>query len=314
MRVRTAALVALAATTFLLVGCGGSSTSTTEDFGVAGDVGVAEPGMPPEQMTAPQEAGTVADGSGMATSTTTMQRQVVRSGSMGLQADDVAKTVAQIRSLTAAAQGFISAENSSASGGGAYSSITAQVPAAKLDGFIEAVSKLGTVESIDLSAQDVTSQVVDLDARIKALQTSVDRMTDLMAQASQISDLLTIETQLSQRQAELDALKAQRTWLGDQVAMSTLAITVWPVPTVEPVDAPGFLDGLEQGWAALVSTVLVAATALGFFLPFLVVLAIVAVPIAVLLVWLTRRHRRRLSEQPPADAPQQVPAEPPAQP
>ena len=76
--------------------------------------------------------------------------------------------------------------------------------------------------------------IVDLDARIKALQTSVDRMTQLLAQATRIEDLLAIETQLSQRQAELDSLKAQRTWL-ELLFLSTTTMTSTGLTDVVPV-------------------------------------------------------------------------------
>jgi hypothetical protein len=296
MRTRLAAVAALAAGAFLLAGCGGSDTASTTEFAAPGDAGGGVSAqIAPDSMGMP-EAEARADGSVSSDTTTPMtatNREVVRTGSMSMEAGDVAKAVAQIRALTAAAQGFVSAENTTASDDVAYSSITVQVPAAKLDGFVDKVSALGTVTSLDLTSQDVTSQAVDLDARIKALQTSVDRMTDLLAQASDVSDLMAIESQLSSRQAELDALKAQRTWLSQQVAMSTLSVSVSPVRTVEAVESPGFSNGLENGWAALVSTVGVAVTALGFFLPFLILLAIVGVPVTIWCVWMVRRHKRR---------------------
>ncbi len=289
MRARIAMAGAVIAGAVLLAGCSGESASTSGEAVAPADVGAAE--MAPDSMVAPEARG--ADGSVATSGTTTLQRQVVRSGSMSMRADDVATTVVTIRGLTTGAGGFVSAENTSAGGDYAYSSITVQVPAARLDAVIDAISKLGTVDTVDISAQDVTSQAVDLDARITALQASVDRMTDLLAQASDVTDLMTIEAQLSTRQADLDAVKAQRTWLADQVTMSTLAVTVQPVETVEPVETPGFGGGFESGWNALVSAVAVAVTAVGFFLPFLVLLAVIAVPVTIVSVWLVRRHQRR---------------------
>ena len=81
--------------------------------------------------------------------------------------------------------GLISNEDSASNGDSTYANITAQIPAADLDAFIADVSALGTVDSVNVTAQDVTTQVVDLDARIKAMQASIDRMTVLMGQAQQ---------------------------------------------------------------------------------------------------------------------------------
>lgn len=290
MRKRLAVLAAVAATTFLLAGCTGSSGSTTE---YVGDSGTAVEGGAPEAMVAP-DAQVDARGE-MPMATAPVDRQVIRSGTLTLRADEVGPTVARIRAITSTAKGYVTAENTSATDAYVYSSITIQVPAASLDDVVAKISALGTVESVDLSSQDVTSQTVDLDARIAALQASVDRMTDLMAQASDVNDLMAIEAQLSARQADLDSLKAQRSWLGEQVAMSTLNVTVSPVPTVEPVETPGFANGLENGWAALISAGGVAVTAFGFFLPFLILCLLITIPVVLVSVWAVRRHRRRMA-------------------
>jgi hypothetical protein len=286
MRARTAPLLVALAAAFLLAGCSGTQTSGSETVGVSDAMSV--------EGGAPAVAGDMAvtDKSAEVPSAVTTDRQVIRTGFLSMRAEDVTKASFDVHALVKKRNGIISGEDVQSSGDSTYANITAQIPAADLDAFIADVSKLGTVDSINITAQDVTSQTVDLDARIKALQTSVDRMTQLLAQATRIEDLLSIETQLSQRQAELDSLKAQRTWLGDQVAMSTITVSISPQSQISEVDAPGFLSGLQSGWAAFVSVIMVAVTAIGFFLPFLLVLAVIAVPVAFVIVHQARRRRR----------------------
>ena len=74
--------------------------------------------------------------------------------------------------------------------------------------------------------------------------------------------------------------------------MSTITISISPVDQVTTVDAPGFLSGLQNGWAAFVSLIMVAITALGFFLPFLLVLVVIAIPVTAVIIRQSRRHRR----------------------
>jgi Ca-activated chloride channel homolog len=296
MRTRTAPLMVALAAAFLLAGCAGSTGSdatVVADGGVTMQDGItSDGGMMPEGV-APEVSGEVAaDGKAVAPSTVTVDRQVIRTGYVSMRVADVAKSAFDVHALVAKRNGVVSAEDTQSSGDSTYATITAQIPAADLDAFVADVSALGTVDSININAQDVTTQVVDLDARIKALQTSVDRMTQLLAQATRIEDLLAIETQLSQRQAELDSLKAQRTWLGDQVAMSTVTVNLSPETQITEVDAPGFLSGLQSGWAAFVSLIMVAVTAVGFLLPFLLVLAVIAIPVTLVIVHQARRHRR----------------------
>lgn len=285
----TQALTAVAAITaagLLLTGCGGSVTTMDEAM---------VDGMVTEQMPigdAPMaEAGSSRDTTGPVSPAVT-DRSIIRTAYVSLRVDAVDTAVRQVRDLTRASQGLVVSENISGTDGDAYASVTVQVPADALDPYLDQVQALGTVDSLDVSAQDVTTQVVDLDARIDALQTSIDRLTTLMAEAQRVEDLLAVETELARRQAELDSLTAQRTYLADQVAMSTVTVSLSPLTRVADVDTPGFLSGLSSGWSALVALVGYAFTALGFLLPFLLIAGVIAIPLTWLLVRQTRRRRR----------------------
>jgi hypothetical protein len=303
----------------VLTGCSGTGaqSSAVAEGAVVGapEAAGGAVAMPPDAAAA---QGITTDSAGAPAQVVTTDRQIVRTAYVAMQVDDVAKTAFAVHGLVAKQSGVISNEQTQASGDYTSSMITAQIPSKNLDAFVADVSKMGKVDSITVTADDVTTQVVDLDARIKALQTSVDRMTQLLAQAKQIDDLLAIETQLSARQSELDSLTAQRTYLATQVAMSTATITLSPVSTVEPVDAPGFLTGLENGWAAFVSIVMIVVTALGFLLPFLLIALCVIVPVVVLAVRHSRKTRVRVPnpsvEPPPEPAPPAAPAPSPDRP
>ena len=273
----------------VLAGCSTSSGGASVDGVTSAEMPAAEPGMMSDGMAVEGGAPGVV---GEVTAATPVDRQIVRTGYLSMRVEDVRASAFEIRALVARTGGLISSEDVSASGESAYATLTAQVPADRLDAFVADLSELGTVDSITVTASDVTAQAVDLDARIDALQTSIDRLTELLAEASRIEDLLSIETQLSQRQSELDALTAQRSYLADQVALSTITVSLAPFTEIAEVDAPGFLSGLQSGWSALVSVVMVAITALGFFLPFLVILAIIAVPVTIVLVRQSRRRQR----------------------
>src|SRR3546814_4195017 len=66
------------------------------------------------------------------------------------------------------------------------------------------------------SEEDVTTQVIDNDVRIRAQEKSLKRIEVLLAQADDIAQIVRIESELSTRQANLDSLKQQQTWLKDQ--------------------------------------------------------------------------------------------------
>src|SRR3546814_19832917 len=84
------------------------------------------------------------------------------------------------------------------------------------------------------SEEDVTTQVIDNDVRIRAQEKSLKRSEVLLAQADDIAQIVRIESELSNRQANLDSLKQQQTRLTDQNSKSTL--TVHLATTSTPVE------------------------------------------------------------------------------
>lgn len=184
--------------------------------------------------------------------------------------------------------------------GGAW--ISVRVPAAELTELIDGLGEVGEVTSSRITRDDVTTQAVDLRARVAAGQVSVERLTSLLAQAGSVSDLIAAESALAERQAELESLQQQLAGLESQVALSSLTVEL--STTEPPVDADpaGFGDGLDAGWNGLVATFNGIIVALGFLLPWIAVVAVVGL-LAWTIVSLTRRRRAaRAASDSPADA------------
>lgn len=289
-----------AATAVLLAGCNGA---------VGSDAGYAE-SMPMDaavsaEMPMTDEAGTKIDSPA---SVPVADRSIIRTAYLTMRVDSVDDVLSQVRDLVRTRNGIISSESLSSGTPGGYASITAQVPAADLQAFLDDVTALGDVDALDISAQDVTTQVIDLDARINVLEGSIDRMTDLLAEAQRIEDVIAIESELARRQADLDSLTSQREYLAEQVAMSTVTISLSPITQVADVDSPGFVSGLQTGWSAFVALIGFGITALGFLIPFLIVAAVILIPVTVLLVRRSRRTRK-VQAWDASEAPSAAPAD-----
>lgn len=255
----------------LLTGCGGQ----------AGDASIpADTAAAPVSEGVPQEALPAA---------AAPSRQVITTAWVSLRVESVPRAADEVEGLITRAGGTIQQQDLSSSGGTTTATITARVPSSSLDRFLDEVGALGTVETSSRQAADVTQQTIDLDARIGALTTSVERLQELLAQTENVADLVAVETELANRRAELDSLVAQRTYLADQVSMSTATITLSPVVEVGGWQAPGFLSGVQNGWNALIGLAGALITAAGFLLPFAIVGAVIVVPI----VWLLVRRARR---------------------
>jgi predicted small secreted protein len=172
----------------------------------------------------------------------------------------------------------------------ASAQLTLRVPQDQLTDTLDKLKALGHVQSLHESADDVTTKSVDLAAKITALQTSITRLLSLEAKAKNTDDLIALEDDISSRQGDLDSLTAQKRYLDDQVAMSTVNLSlVAPaaVPAAAPANPAGAFGAGLAGFAAFFTALFVV---LSYLLPWLVLAAAITFGTIFLVRW--RRKRK----------------------
>lgn len=165
--------------------------------------------------------------------------------------------------------------------------VTVRVPADVVSAAIDQLRTIGDVDTTSITDVDVTAQVVDLDARITALEASVDRLLAILGSATTTGEVVEAESTLTQRQSELDSLVAQRAALGDQVDLSTIDVSFTATESAASVEPDGFLGGLRNGWNSVVETVNGVVTAAGVAVPWLAIVALLGAG-----AWGLARRRR----------------------
>jgi Domain of unknown function (DUF4349) len=200
-------------------------------------------------------------------------RDVVRTAQLTLQVADPTAAGRGVRSAIAATGGFVAEEQADTTG----TWLVVRVPAAGLDRLVDDLAATGTVLSRSGRVEDATEQVVDLDSRVSTQRASVTRVRALLAQATSIGDVVAVESELARREADLDSLERRLAALRDRVALSTLTVELRGAPLPPPDGpTPGFGVGLGAGWTGLKVVGAALATAAGFLLPFLPVVAVAA--------------------------------------
>lgn len=136
----------------------------------------------------------------------------------------------------------------------------------------------------------MTSAYVDTQSRIGTMRASIDRLRALMGQTTGIDQIVRLETELSQRQADLESLEAKLANLDKQVTMSTVVVTLTSAGAgaVTTPEETGFVAGLRSGWRAFTGFFVGLLTVVGAVLPFLATLALLALPG---FIWWRRRPR-----------------------
>lgn len=241
----------------------------------------------------------------------TVQVQVARTASVALTVPDVEAAATRLRAIATAMGGVVTTENlvSRVDAKGIStptSTMVVSVPADTLDSTLEQLKALGTITSRVISSDDVTTQVADVASRIKALEGSIARLSELSKKAGSITELTQLESELTTRIEERDSLLAQQKSLAGRVAQSPITISLRTPEAVVEAETPGFLAGLAAGWNALVASSRVLLTIVGAVLPFLVLVAAIGIPVV---IWRRRARRVPATVEPVAKASASTPPE-----
>jgi hypothetical protein len=173
-------------------------------------------------------------------------------------------------------------------------SLTIRVPAAKLDSFLAGMDSIATVHSLNQNSTDVTLIVTDYTARISALKSSISRFTVLEQSAKTTQDLISIESALAERQAQLEQLESEMRYYSDQITLSTVQVDIGlPDSATDPIP-DDFWGGIVAGWNGLVAFLGGTLVAFGVAIPWLPFVA----GIAWLGWWIGRRLIARQTAAP----------------
>ena len=296
------ALLALLTLTGVLAGCasGGdeSAAGGSVDSADLAQPAAAERAAGRADVAAADGVRTRAAGAGRDTLARVRTPAVISTGTLTLRARELAPLRTDVRKVVDAYRGEIAEEETDTGRSGAIvsSRLVLRIPSDDFDAAMQDLEALSRYSSTSRTSEDVTTQVIDVDVRIRAQTASLERMEALLARATRLRDVIAIESQLTRRQADLDSLKAQQAWLADQTSLSTIVVYLERRDADQPTDdGSGFLAGLRAGWHGLLTALTGAATVAGAIIPFAVALTVLGLPLWLVgrLCW--RRVARRLA-------------------
>ncbi|MFD7427943.1 DUF4349 domain-containing protein [Streptomyces sp. NPDC059818] len=284
-RTQTALAAGLLTAVLALSGCGAA-----DDSGASSDKGAAAPARQDRADAAAGDAKQGAGGSAAAKKPNPLTTaHVIRTASLSVEVKSAPKAAAAARATAEAAGGLVADEKTERVDDAHDSShLVLRVPQGEYDRVLGDLSGTGKLLSRTSAAKDVTDQVVDVESRIATQRTSVARVRKLMDRADALSDVVTLEGELSNRQSELESLLAQQASLKDRTTLATITLDLSEPADDDAADdesGPGFLDAVGGGWHAFVTMVRWLAMAVGATAPFLAVAAVV------LVLWRLLRRR-----------------------
>lgn len=204
------------------------------------------------------------------------QRRVVRKASVELRTSDVRAAFVKVQMLVSEAGGeYI--ENSAISGEGEQmqADLTLRVSAARVSEVLNALRDIGNVLSQQLSGEDVTAQVVDLDARLSNERRVEAELLELLdtRKDAELKDVLELRRNIGEVREQIERLQGQQQHLARLVSLATVLVIIRHdgQPKAAP-EQPGigayFVDVMKSAWENGVtgladSIAWIAATLLG---------------------------------------------------
>jgi hypothetical protein len=183
--------------------------------------------------------------------------------------------------------GFVAGSSVQSAGASRSAALTARIPGPRLDEAVAALGALGKIESINISADDVSEEFVDVTARLENSRRLERRLLDLLAQRTGgIKDVLQVEQALARVREDVERIEGRRRYLETHAATSTLEVRLHEPTPVMRERTGVFGDAVAQAWRNFVSLAAFGISSLGTILP------LGAVATAAWLLWRRRRRAR----------------------
>ncbi|HEU5039393.1 MAG TPA: DUF4349 domain-containing protein [Gemmatimonadales bacterium] len=196
---------------------------------------------------------------------------IIRSGNAGLEVDLLDPGMASIRQLVTRLGGYVA--NVSLQGGKEQvrqASLELKVPAQRFEELTGGLEPIGRVEFVNVTAEDVGEEFVDLSARAANARRLESRLLDLLGtRTGRLQDVLSVERELARVREEIERIDGRLRYLKTRASMSTLVVALHePFPIVG--DHPGrnlVLEALRQAWRNFVGVLAASIASLGYLVP-----------------------------------------------
>ena len=290
-----ALLLALCMVAGILAGCGGSSKSYVSAAespmrNAADGFAVQETAAAVDRISSAEEGGV---------SELPENRKFIITVRMDVETEELDALLEGLNEQLTELSGYIQSQN--IQNGSTYAarryrsaSLTVRIPAQRLAEFTQQVESLSNVVSSSRDTEDVTLSYVDTQSRVTALEVERDRLMELLVQAENMSDLLEIESRLTEVRYQLEQYASQLRVLDNQIDYATVYLSIDEVreytPVAERTRWEKICDGFMESLKDLGNGILDFFGWILIHIPYLVVWAVV---IVVIVLVCRRAHRRR---------------------
>ena len=198
-------------------------------------------------------------------------RLIIRTGQASIEVDSLERSMAELRRIAQRVGGFV-ADASVQSGRNQLRSATLElkVPASRFDELTEGLAPLGRLQFVNVGAQDVSEEFVDLTARTANGKRLEDRLVELLrTRTGKLQDVLTVERELARVREEIERMEGRLRFLKTSAQLSTLSVNLYEPPPLV-ASHPGrnvITEAFKTAWRNFVGVLAGAIASLGVVVP-----------------------------------------------
>lgn len=288
MKKRNLALVSILVVLAMafMTACGSSSgtSSSSYEMKYTGGDGMYDNGYYYDEEWYSEPAAAAADSSDVRTSTQDIAKEyglkIIYTANLQIESTEYEECQKNILNKVREVGGYIENSNEDNYSSRRNLDLTVRIPVDKYDEFINSISGYGNLRSKSESSNDVTSQYMDVEARLKSLQTQRDRLEELALKAEDIETLLAIESQIAEVQYQIESYTSQRNFYDNKVSFATVYVYLQEVKVVTPTQDT-FWSRLQNAfsgsWRELGQFLEGAPFFLIYAIPYIIIIAIITI-------------------------------------
>ena len=195
---------------------------------------------------------------------------IIRSGTASLQVDSLERATALVQALARRVGGFVGSSTAQAGKGQLHSAmLEIRMPAEHFEETVDGLRMIGKIETVNVTAEDVGEEYVDVQARMNNDRRLEARLIDLLAhRTGKLADVLDVERELARVREEIERYEGRLRYLRSRAAVSTLSLTVHePIPVVDE-GSPGVMgEAVRDSWRNFIMVVAFLIQSLGVIIP-----------------------------------------------
>ena len=182
------------------------------------------------------------------------ERMLIKNGNIRFECSNIKETRRIIAQAVKTHNGYIASDEESRYDDNINNVITVRIPNSGFDNFLaDATEGISRFDSKEINTRDVTSEFLDMQARLKTKKELESRYLELLKKATKISEMLEIERSANNLRSEIESIEGQLKYLNNQVDYSTLTISFYEKTPGTSDFFHKLTDGFGSGWDYFIS-------------------------------------------------------------